>query len=357
MKTRRIHVAVTLFILWSVASVCMADSWALPSRQTFYSKNRRFAVAIVPKQLAGQLEYFEDKVQGRPDAGAVEGTPNNWPRAFFYSVHPNEQLNLVTEFKLVNEVAPVTALVSDDGQYLVTFDNWHSLGYGDDAIVIYRTGGSLIRSLSLESVLTSKDIEVLPRSISSIQWGAEHYIDESGHLLVLRIARCTGFGLCLEKPAQVALHLADGTLLRPTRDLLPRLEPTVRLRSAVTPGGEGRQVEPGDPLCASQTSFSQAPEVPFDSLQAAATDLALPAFTVLASKARLRGTVILELLVEDGAVACVKIAKGLPMGLTQAAQDATLQWRFLASPDRRGPVRSVVAFDFSFAEVQPNPVE
>jgi hypothetical protein len=155
MHTRKIQVASTLFVLWSVASICVADSWKLPARETFYSKNRRFAVAIVPKQLAGQLEYFENKVQGRLDAGSAEGGPNNWPRAFLYSVDPNDQLDFVTELKLVNEVAPVTALVSDDGRYLATFDNWHSRGYGDDTIVIYRTDGSLIRSLSLEDVLTT----------------------------------------------------------------------------------------------------------------------------------------------------------------------------------------------------------
>ena len=34
-------------------------------------------------------------------------------------------------FPLVNEVSPVTALVSDSGN-TITFDNWHSVGYGDD---------------------------------------------------------------------------------------------------------------------------------------------------------------------------------------------------------------------------------
>lgn len=353
MQVRKI--ASTLSLLWSAASLCVADSWRLPTRETFYSKNSRFAVTIVPKQLAGQLEYFEDKVQGRPDAGAAEGVPNNWPRAFVYSVHPNDQLNLVSEFKLVNEVAPVTALVSDDGRYFATFDNWHSLGFGADTIVIYRTDGSLIRSLSLEDVLTTEDIEVLPRSISSIDWGGEHYIDEGSQLLVLRIQRCTRFDRCLEKSAEVAIHLADGTLLRPARDLLP--QPTVSLRPVIKPNGQDRQVEPDDPPCASQASFSQAPEVSFASLQAARTDLVLPSFTELARKSGVSGSVILELLVEDGTVACVKTIKGLPMGLTRSARDAAVRWRFSPSPGRREPVRSVVAFDFSLGEVERDPKE
>jgi hypothetical protein len=355
MKVRKIRAATILFVLWNVAATCVADSWRLPETETVYSKNRQFAVSIIPKQLAGQLEYFQDKVEGRSDAGAAEGVASNWPRALFYSADPNHQLNLVTEFKLVNEVAPVTALVSNDGQYLATFDNWHSRGYGSDTVVIYRTDGSLVRSLSLEDVLTAKDIAVLPRSVSSIQWGAQHYIDEDRHLLVLRIARCTGQDLCLETPPEVAIHLADGTLFRPARDLLPQLEPTVSVRPGTTPRGQDWQVDPGDPSCASQASFSRAPEVPFDSLQVATTDLVLPSFTELARKTRVQGSVILELLVDNGAVACVRTIKGLPMGLSGSARDAALQWRFLPSPDRSAPVRSVVALDFNYVEVRPEP--
>lgn len=355
MRIRKIRIATLLFVLWSVAVTCVADSWRLPETKTVYSRNRQFAVSIIPKQLAGQLEYFQDKVEGRADAGAAEGVANNWPRALFYSVDRNRQLNLLAEFKLVNEVAPVTALVSNDGQYLVTFDNWHSCGYGSDAIVIYHRDGSLVRSLSLEDVLTAKDFAVLPRSVSSIQWGAQHYIDEDRHLLVLRIARCTGLDLCLEKAPEVALHLADGTLLQPARDLLPQLEPTVSVRPGTTPSGQDGQADPGDPVCASQASFSRAPEVPFDSLQLTTTDLALPDFPELARKARVRGSVLLELLVDNGVVACVKTIMGLPLGLTGSARDAVLQWRFLPSPNGTGPVRSVVAFDFDLVGVKPEP--
>jgi hypothetical protein len=274
MQARKISSATILFALWSVAATCVADSWRLPETETVYSRNRQFAVSIIPKQLA---------------------------------------------------------------------------------IVIYRTDGSLVRSLSLEDVLTAKDIEVLPKSVSSIQWGAQHYIDEDRHLLVLRIARCTGLDLCLEEPPEVAIHLADGTLFRPARDLLPQLEPTVSARPGTTPNGQDWQADPGDPLCASQASFSRAPEVPFDSLHVATTDLALPSFTELARKARVQGSVILELLVDKDTITCVRTIKGLPLGLTGSARDAALQWRFLPSPDRTGPVRSVVAFDFNLVEVKPEP--
>lgn len=217
----QVQIAGVLFVLWSIASSCLADTWSLPARETFYSKNRRFAVAIEPKQI-DPGKYVRDKAEGRPNPGAVEGTPGDGPRAFFYSVGPEDKLDQVASFKLVNEVAPLHALVSGDGRYLVTFDNWHSAGYGDNVIVIYRADGALVRSLSLEDILTTKDLAALPRSASSILWGSGHSLDESQGLLVLRLSQFTGPDVSLENPPQIAIRLTDGMPLQPARDLLPR---------------------------------------------------------------------------------------------------------------------------------------
>ena len=108
MRVRKIRVATILFVLWSVAVTCVADSWRLPEAETVYSRNRQFAASIIPKQLAGQLEYFQDKVEGRADAGAAKGVANNWPRDLFYSVAPNQQLNFLAEFKTPGKMPGVS---------------------------------------------------------------------------------------------------------------------------------------------------------------------------------------------------------------------------------------------------------
>src|SRR5262249_52997857 len=108
---------------------------------------------------------------------------------------------------------------------------------------------------------------------------------------------------------------------------------------------------------ASQRSFSQAREVPFDSLRRSATALEPPAYTEVARKARLQVSVVLEILVERGAVVCVRTLKDLPFALGRAAREAALQWRFSESADRGGPVRSAVALDFNVIYSQPAPAE
>jgi TonB family protein len=74
-----------------------------------------------------------------------------------------------------------------------------------------------------------------------------------------------------------------------------------------------------------------------------------PTYTDEARKERIAGIVILEaLLGEDGAVRDVKVLKGLPFGLDQAAADAVRQWTFLPAMKDGKPVPVVFNLTVNF---------
>jgi TonB family protein len=74
-----------------------------------------------------------------------------------------------------------------------------------------------------------------------------------------------------------------------------------------------------------------------------------PEYTVEARKARLQGTVILEVMIDrEGCIQQARVLKGLPMGLDQAALDAVKQWVFLPARLDSKPVAVFYVLTTSF---------
>jgi protein TonB len=64
-----------------------------------------------------------------------------------------------------------------------------------------------------------------------------------------------------------------------------------------------------------------------------------PIYPEAARRARIQGVVVLECTIgKDGTVTEAKVLRGLPLGLTEAAQDAVRKWRFKASTLKGKPV-------------------
>jgi hypothetical protein len=190
-----------------------ADSWALPTKQRYCSSNGKHCVDVDPKPIESQLRYFDDGVKKADNPGAGPSKPRSAVATTF--VRNGREYTRGRSFPLLNEVAPVDALVSGDGRYIVTFDNWHTVGWGDNVVVIYRADGSLIKKYSLGDLLSQKKVDRLPRSVSSIWWAGEHRMDESrGELLLQVVDRAQA--LCDEKAKYVELRikLATGEKLR-----------------------------------------------------------------------------------------------------------------------------------------------
>lgn len=360
MHQRRTNLIAFVFIaIVLLSSSVSADQWALPKKEKYYSLNKKYYLEITPKKLESQLKYFEDKTEGRENAGALKGVKDNRAKAALYVRRADGGYSKTREFPLVNEVCPVSALVSENGEYVVTFDNWHSAGYGDDVVVIYRSDGTMVKKFGLDALLTEGDLETLPHSVSSIWWGGEHYIEESNALLILKVVS-NGKSPWEEvaKFHELKIELGTGRPLEPRRDLFPqpRVIGSVDVGSSVNPS----DALPGKPTCSSSEESFESPEavrIPSEQFFARSKERPLPAYPPIAKAARAEGTVVVEVLVSKaGDVICARSLTGHPL-LRQSAVVAALRWKFEPFEVSGGPVKAIgtVAMIFKVSERDMNP--
>lgn len=113
---------------------------------------------------------------------------------------------------LVNEVAPVDVLIAGAGHRVITFDNWHSMGYGTQTIVVYDEQGNVIRMLGLEDVFPKWFVAAQPRSVSSIWWRGDPRISDDGSAVLVPINLPSGKqNAGMEGPMlDLLIRLSDG---------------------------------------------------------------------------------------------------------------------------------------------------
>jgi len=205
--------AMVLLVLLLASASAGADSWAPPQTQVTPSANGQFRVTVVPRPLDGPLAYFEDKVDGTEPAGQRKGEAQVSPIALVEKLDATGAWRRVWQMPLVNDVAPPSVLIADDGSFLVTFDNWHSVGFGDDVVVVYDRQGTLVRQLSLEQILPAVYVPHIPRTVSSRWWGGKHALVEKDQFVELQVARP---GTDIESDARylsLRIRLADGEVM------------------------------------------------------------------------------------------------------------------------------------------------
>jgi hypothetical protein len=194
-----------LFCSLALLAVCLgfsaiahADSWLPPKASVTYesaAKDARFTVIV--KQFPSSLAASTGVVS--IIKGGVDKT--TWVE--------------IWRGPLQNKLSPVTALIANGGWRVVTFDNYYSVGYGEEVIVFYDEQGNLLKKYSLETLLTSKELGQVARSVSSRWWRKAAVIDEALGLLKVQV------GLNQEEHGHIAatktisFNLLDGEILTP----------------------------------------------------------------------------------------------------------------------------------------------
>jgi hypothetical protein len=210
---RRFTLTVALFV---VTYATCADQWLSATPETYSSYFGSYRLTVYPRQVSDPLAFFEDKLAAVEPAGQ-EATEQARCEATLEQLVGSHYEQLWRK-PLVNDVAPVSALVSDRSGAFVTFDNWHSKGCCDDTIVIYDRLGNMVRKFALTDILTEKEISNLPRTVSSTHWSGEHDLNwvEDVEVVSLSIVSNGKFG----DPPDVEyktlqIRLSDGQVIKP----------------------------------------------------------------------------------------------------------------------------------------------
>jgi hypothetical protein len=207
---------ISLCVALTLSSAAFADTWMEPAVRTYTSVRGTWRLTVFPRELGSNLGYFEDKVAGKDSAGQRPGGSRRC-EATLEKLIGNSYIEQ-WRATLVNDVSPVSALVSEADGSFVTFDNWHSMGWGDHAIVIYSGRGELRRKLALTDIMSGEEFKALPRSVSSIRWGGEHRLYYDERTILLAVAKRRDAAGAAQEYRTLALNLADGKLVPVPKD-------------------------------------------------------------------------------------------------------------------------------------------
>jgi hypothetical protein len=348
-KNRSLFVASILFLLFS-ASAIYADSWALPTEKTVCSANKKYCLKITPKKLTSQLDYFSDKVDGKSDAGGDKKQEKNYCKGEFSARNDKGKMKTLWTIPLVNEVSPVDALVSDNGDYVVTFDNWHSVGYGDDAVVIYRAAdGSLVKKFALTDFLTESDFNELSRSVSSIWWQGGKPTIENGKL-VLKVAGPGNDGHGNDGDYfPINIDLTSGAPLDEKKDRYPKL--SFILETAGVADAASKDIQPPALDGCPGVSFENVERVSNAELLRRIVGEIQPTYSPAARAVRAMGTVNAYVQIsENGEVLCAKAFAGNQL-LRESVSKALMGWKFQKSTAKYW---GLIAFTGKFALIAPD---
>lgn len=199
-----------------------ADSWSLPEETTHLSSDGQWRFTVTPRALSGQRDYFQDAMDGKEKAGALQGG-NDAARGRLEQRTDNGWATVWSK-ELLNDVAPVDVLVTTNGQ-VATLDNWHMIGQGENVVVLYDRSGASVCSLTLDDLFPAVVVDHFPHSVSSIGWRGKPRLSQSERMLSLTIASPTPYreknGVLdmLGETFELGLRMNDCSVSPPAREV------------------------------------------------------------------------------------------------------------------------------------------
>ena len=146
-----------------VAGPAFADQWLPASTKQYVSADGAWRLTVEPRPITSPLRYFQDQVASKPRPGGLPGQSQTSAIGTMER-RVNGTWQRVWQKPLRNTVAPVTAIALPGGAAM-TLDNWHSMGFGPDAVVLYNQQGVAVAAYALTDFLPKPYVQALPRTV------------------------------------------------------------------------------------------------------------------------------------------------------------------------------------------------
>ncbi len=198
-KRSKLVLILSVIVLWST-STGVVDCWGSVHGEIYHSTNKSYYLAVNPLPLNWL---------------AVPGSGTPCPASLYKTGAPGKADEEIWSVDLTKDAAPGSALVSNTGQYVVTFDYWPvvMVDYGEDVVVIHDFEGRKVRALGLLDLTSEEAIHWMKRELLLVRWRGEQSIDEEHHVLRLKLV------LDEETPPDVARHLGYDTSTPPAKEV------------------------------------------------------------------------------------------------------------------------------------------
>ena len=159
---------IAIISLTLISSYALADVWELPKTKRYFSKDSTFMVKVIPTQIPEKYWQWTKSKPNKKKNFTEKDTTIILCHAILYKIESPDTIEIWNK-KIVNPIMPVQVIVADDGKSTVTFDNWSSMGYGPDVMVIYNEFGELAKKYQLQD-FSPFPITDYMTSVSSIWW-------------------------------------------------------------------------------------------------------------------------------------------------------------------------------------------
>jgi hypothetical protein len=149
----------------ALSSVARADKFPAvpPQPKLFASVYGSYALKILPDVSSVSTRTRTEGVHSADQAGQIVGNSEG----VFFALDENAKEKVIWRAKLVN--IPSRAIIVESGKYVITLDSWRSAGF-DHCLVVYGEKGKVIADFKLKDLLTAKEIESLPASVTHRGW-------------------------------------------------------------------------------------------------------------------------------------------------------------------------------------------